>query len=210
MGILDALFNPSKNTDIGYGQANQRIGAANNQTNPFYSDVVSGGRQANSYLTDLLGYGTGTQSTLDALMANPAYQQQLKAGLEGVDASAAARGMSQSGDTLKALNDYGQQSFGNFRQNEIGNATNSVNLGFNGASGISGNASRLAELAIGQGQSRDAGNAAGFGNLLGIAGTAVGLGTGGGFGGGNLGRIFGSGGNNAPVQVANPWAGLRG
>lgn len=201
MGFLDALFNPNRNTDQGYSQATTRFDQNAAVTNPFLRDLVGSGQQANSYLADLMGFGPGSESVLQGLMDNPAYQAQLKSGLEGVDASAAARGMSQSGDTLKALNDYSQQSYGNFRQNEINNARGQLGFGLSGVTGLGNDASRYGQLAIGRGQARDAGNAGAFGNIMGIGSTLLGLGT-----GMPMGGTFGN--TNMPKQQVNAPVGI--
>lgn len=54
------------------------------------------------------------------LWADPGYQFRLDQGLKGVNQSAAHNGMLRSGDTLKALNDYAQNS----ASNEYGAAYN--------------------------------------------------------------------------------------
>jgi hypothetical protein len=178
MGIFDALFNPSKNTNKGYSQAFSNLNQTQAQTNPFLSGLVDSGEQGNSYLADLLGYGPNADSVAEGLMNNPGYQAQLKQGIEAVDASASARGMLQSGDNQKAVNDYGQNSYFNFRQNEIGNAQGVVNNGLQGVNGLNNNANQYNQLAVGQGNAKDAGNAGAFGNILGIGSTLLGLGTG--------------------------------
>lgn len=125
-----------------------------------------------------MGMGPHSQSTLQALIDSPIYQTQLQEGVDSIDASAASRGMLNSGDTLKAISDYGQRTFGDFRQQEIGNALNQTNLGLQGTNGLNQNTSHLANLAINAGKSRDQGNRGLGENLLGIGGTLLGYGLG--------------------------------
>lgn len=178
MGFLDGLLNPSKHTNRGYGTARRIAGQNRDATNPYLKDLISSGTQGNSYLADLMGYGPNSQSVLQGLMDNPGYQAQRQQGMDAIDASAAMRGMSQSGDTLKALDDYGQTSFNQFRQGEINNALAQTQLGVQGVNGLNQSTSHLANLAIGQGNARDAGNQASLGNLWNIGTTLVGYGMG--------------------------------
>ena len=61
---------------------------------------------------------TGGQSdlggTYDYIRNLPGYQDQLREGIGAIDRAASARGSINSGQRMKALNDYGQRTFGGF------------------------------------------------------------------------------------------------
>lgn len=187
MGWLDALFHPNKNTNQGYDSAIGSINASSAATNPYFESLVSGGSQANSLLMDLLGLnGVGAQSTAVGNYQNsPAFDAQLAAGTKAINQNAASRGLLTSGANAKALQGYGQDLYNQDYGNYLSRLAGLQSSGIAGASGLSSNAGQLANLQVGRGQARDAGNAGAFGNLLGIAGTGIGLATGwpvGGFG----------------------------
>jgi hypothetical protein len=196
MGFLDAIFNPTKNTNAGYSKAIRGIRNVQETTNPYYESLLSGGTQANSLLMDLLGLnGVGAQSTaIGNYQTSPAFDAQLAAGTQGITQNAAARGLLNSGATAKGLQSYGQdlynQDYGNYLSRLAGLSSG----GLAGASGLNSGASQLAQLRIGRGQAQDAGNQSAFGNILGIAGTAIGAATG---------MPMGFGGGGSPTQLGN-------
>lgn len=183
MSILDAFLRPNKNTNRGFGAALGRLDQTQAQTNPFLQSLIQSGEQGNSYLMDLINGTSGIEN-------NPAYQVQLNEGIGAIDASAASRGMSQSGDTLRALGDYGQRSFGDFRQREIGNAGNQIGYGLQGVNGLNQGTNQYNQLVVGQGQARDAGNAGALGNIIGAGTTLAKLAMGVPPTGGSTGRLF--------------------
>lgn len=106
---------------------------------------------------------------------DPGYQFRMQQGQDAIERSAAARGGLQSGGTLKAINEYGQ----NFASNEYGNAYNRFNndrtTRFNRLSSIAG-AGQTATNEVsqaGQNFGAQAGqNAIGAANAQGAAGIA--------------------------------------
>ena len=118
-------YNPGANKDSGYGALNTPYDAAQYQKDPTYTPLVSNTLSADEYaktpgytplvsntLTpeeykNSIGY-TAIPTTLEELQATPGYKFQLEQGLQGIDNSAAARGMSLSGATMKAANNYAQ------------------------------------------------------------------------------------------------------
>lgn len=122
----------------------------------------------------------------------PGYQDQLKQGLDSVQGSAAARGSLRSGATLKALDTYGQQTFGNYFDKYMGQLGTLAGLGPSTANSISsagqqaatnqGSLAITGANAIGQGNV-NAANAwsSGLGGALGsLNGALSGIGSGGG------------------------------
>lgn len=208
MGIFDAIFNPSKNTNRAYGQAMGDFNAVRGQTDPYYSGQLQGGMQANSMLYDLLGInGPGAQQQAMAAYSNsPGYEAQLAAGTQALDQSGAAAGMGKSGAQMKAIQGYGQDLYNQGYQTYLGQLAGVGSAGAQGASGLMGNSSQFGNMAIGAGNAKDAGNQAAFGNIMNIVGTVasaatgmpVSAGGGGGSGGsGGFGRLF----SNAPRQL---------
>jgi hypothetical protein len=99
---------------------------------------------------------------------DPGYQFRLDQGLKSVQGSAAARGLNQSGATLKALANYGQnmasQEYGNVYNREYGRLSGLAGLGANALSGLQGAAqnygNQMAGISTGLGNSYAAGQMA--------------------------------------------------
>ena len=176
MGFLDGLFNPTKNQNAAFGKAVKGQNRVNQQTNPFFNQSIANASNASTSLADFLGLnGAGTQQgAFNNFSQGPAAQANLEAGLRGLDQSAAARGMSLSGDNLKDLQSFGQTQFNNSLQQHLANLSGINQGGFQGAGGLQGGQSALGQLQIGRGASQDAGNAGAAGNILGIGGTLFG------------------------------------
>jgi hypothetical protein len=103
-----------------YGGATGGFSGATGQADP-----NSFGGQAKQRLSDLMGFN-GADPTA-ALRATPGYQFALQQGLQGIENSAAARGMQLSGATLKDLNDYAQGRADTTYQQQLGNAQSVYN-----------------------------------------------------------------------------------
>jgi hypothetical protein len=132
------------------------------------ADPTSFGAQSQKRLSDLLGFN-GADPTA-ALRATPGYQFTLDQGLQGVENSAAARGLQLSGATLKDLNNYAQGTADTTYQQQLGDAQSIYNtqvgnlmslagLGGSSAGGAAGDA-----IASGQG----------IGSTISGAGSAIG------------------------------------
>jgi hypothetical protein len=89
------------------------------------TDPSSFGAQAKQRLSDLMGFN-GADPTA-ALRATPGYQFTLNQGLQGIENSAAARGMQLSGATLKDLNNYAQGMADTTYQQQLGDAQSVYN-----------------------------------------------------------------------------------
>jgi hypothetical protein len=210
MGFFDALFNPSKNTKKGYNRAIGDFDRTRSITDPFYTGQVTSGQAANDLLSNYLGLnGVGAQQqAYDNYLTSPGYDFTFNQGTRAIDNSGAARGMSQSGTSMKALQEYGQGLYAQDMGNYLNRLTGASQGGYNGAAGLTGNSSQYGNLQIGKGNAIDAGNQASFGNIVSlgtaIAGTAMGIppgmtgGGGGGQGGQALQSLFAGGGQAAP------------
>ncbi len=78
-----------------------------------------------------------TQSAIDAITRNPDYQFRLSQGLQGVENSAAANGMLDSGNAMKELTQFGQGMASSSYQDRIKNLSGLISQGANAAAGQS-------------------------------------------------------------------------
>jgi hypothetical protein len=110
------------------------------------ADPNSMGAQSRQRLSDLMGFN-GADPTA-SLRATPGYQFALQQGLQGIENSAAARGMQLSGATLKDLNNYAQGSADQLYQQQLGDAQSIYNDQFNQANSLYNNqVSNLMQMA---------------------------------------------------------------
>lgn len=170
-----------------------------NQTRSDLMPFMTGGSNAFTALGNLMGQG-GPQASanmLAGLRNYPGYQWALEQGNQGLDRTAAAKGMLLSGGQLKDAMSYNQgmadQLFGTYYNQLSGLA----NLGENAAA-RTGNAGTQAAQAAGSAQMA-AGNAQ-AGGYMGMANAAQGL-VGGALQAYQLSGGFGSDASIAPVQV---------
>lgn len=91
-----------------------------------FDPYVQGGGKAQNQVYNLLGLNGQPQQSeaFGQFQSDPGYQYQLDQGINAVDRSAAARGMTNSGATLKALQKTGQgladQSYNSYLQRLMG------------------------------------------------------------------------------------------
>lgn len=91
--------------------------------NPLIQQSQQAGANAFSGLSGALGFGgpEGQDESFQRFMDSMGYQSQLRAGQEAVSSSAAARGMLNSGSTLRRLQEVGQglaqQGYGQYLTN---------------------------------------------------------------------------------------------
>lgn len=98
--------------------------------------------------------GQPSQSPLDIgalVRGTPGYQEQLEDGMTAIDRAAPLRGGMYSGRRMKALNDHGQRTFGNYYENWM-----------NRVGGMAGQAPQIAQN-VGQAGMQNANN---VGNLM--------------------------------------------
>ncbi len=115
---------------------------------------------------------------------------RFKAGSRAVEGSQAARGMLNSGNTMTALQDYGQNSFDQYAQ---------LLAGLSGAGAVGGGASYLQQGQLAQ----SGGMTSGIGSILGGLGGLFGGGGGGGGFMSGLGSLFGGGGGAS--EISSGW-----
>jgi hypothetical protein len=121
----------------------------------------------------------GRQFTMADFVKDPAYQFDLKQGLEAINNSNSVRGGALSGGTLKALSNYGQQQ----ASNEFGNARDyfmrNQNQNFSQLSGLAGQGLNATNIDVGLGQhlsdsTLDERNSIGNAKAAGVIGRAKG------------------------------------
>jgi hypothetical protein len=113
------------------GDSSQQQSSTKNQAYPYlqgaYAPQVASGTAANTAAGDLLGTGADPHAQ-DAAFANyknsTGYQSTIQAGDQAVEDSQAAKGLAQSGSTLKRLTQFGQdtgnQYFNQYMQHLLG------------------------------------------------------------------------------------------
>lgn len=144
--------------------------------NPYAKDLISQGQQAGQLRNDILGIGDNPaagQQALDNYFASPGFQFQKQQGMSAITGSQAASGLLNSGGTLKALENYGQNLAATGRDNYLGQLSSVAGqgqqvLGQTAAAGGSGGANAAGYINS-QGQIQ----AQGLGNALGAFGGAV-------------------------------------
>lgn len=108
----------------------------------YINSAVSGGAAANDATQQLLGLkpmGAGTQSAFDNYLKSTGYDFQLKQGQNAITTSNAAKGLLNSGGTLKALDEFGQGLGANYFNNYLGQLGNVGAGGYNATTAV-GNA----------------------------------------------------------------------
>lgn len=115
--------------------ANQTQWNMYNQTRSDLQPYNQAGTQALNTLQGSLGSLTKSYNPSD-LQNDPGYQFQMKQGLNALQNSAAARGNLNSGATLKAITQYGQNYAQNAYQNALTNYNNDRSMKYNMLSGL--------------------------------------------------------------------------
>lgn len=89
-----------------------------------YDPYIQGGRSA----YDLYNQ-TALQGDMSNFFTSPDYQFRLGQGINALTGSASARGMLNSSQALKNINDYAQNTAGSAYQQYLNNLTNPINIG---------------------------------------------------------------------------------
>lgn len=135
------------------GQANQYLANAYGNQKEYLNPYVNAGKTA---LERLSG---GNLVNAETLAQDPGYQFRLAEGMKGINSNAAAKGMLNSGATLKALQRYGQDyassEYDKAYNREYKNLSNLAGMGQGAASGLATAAgtlgSNMADNAMGLG-----------------------------------------------------------
>ena len=117
--------------------AGQTVNAAGGNTSNPYSTQNYGATQGQLNSANGLYSGALTQQfTPSSLNLSPAYQFQLQQGEQALQAAGAATGMLQTGQGLKNINDYAQNSASTAYQNAFNNFQTNQNNLYNRLSGL--------------------------------------------------------------------------
>jgi hypothetical protein len=159
---------------------------------------IQSGDTAETALNGFLGLGgdpAATQAAFNNYLNSTGYQFNLNQGLDAAEQSQVARGMGNSGATLKALDTYGTGLADTYGQQYVGNLQNEVNTGVSATNALAGEGQNYANAVSSNNNSAASatGNAAiasgnAFNGILSSALSAYGLSRGGSsFGGGSSG-----------------------
>jgi len=194
-GGLDPLGltgrNPVSDMLTGAGHIDDALAAQTGAAGQARSDLMRMWQEQQRLADPWLQTGQRALSDLAAgnFMQNwqtdPGYQFRLQQGLKAIQGSAAARGLNQSGATLKALTEYGQnlasQEYQNIYNREYGRLSDLARMGTVGLGGLMGAAGQhgqsMANIATGLGNAQAAAQMAhqqARQGLLGTVGSVVG------------------------------------
>lgn len=158
----------------------QQSSDSRNQAFPWlqqqYTPMVQNGNQANSSLSALLGLGGNTAGQAEAFngFRNAAgYQNALTSGVDAIENSRGARGLRESGSTMKRLTEFGQdlgnKYLGQYIEQLLGLQTAGLNAG--GLVGGAGQVSTSSGTSSSTGTSTSK-SGGGLGSFVGAAATA--------------------------------------
>ena len=110
MGFFSGLFNPSGSSSKFNAAAMATIDNARKESIGYLQPYMQGGEKGFNTLADLYGLnGQEAQGNARGMfMTSPGYDFRFDQGVRAIDNAASARGMRNSGATLKALTNYGQ------------------------------------------------------------------------------------------------------
>jgi hypothetical protein len=169
----------AKQRAAAYNEAGSIVGGAYDEAGNLLEPRAQQEQGAMARVNTLLGLPGGDGSDPTAVLrSTPGYQFALDQGAQVRERSAAARGGLNSGNTLAALEEYGQgfadQGFQQYLQNVLGLQNQGADAGLASLRVDRGNS--LADLRLGAGGARAAGTegraAAWSGALSGVAGVA--------------------------------------
>jgi hypothetical protein len=158
MSWLSDLFNPSKPANNALLNANNQLNQAYKDTATIFDPYMTTGNAAYGSLGALQGLGTQqeTEAAFGRFKPTPGYQWRRSQGIEGVDRGAAARGTLMSGQTIKAIQEYGDglaaQEYDNYYNRMAGLADTGANAAsnlassrLNTAAGVGGNLAQIGQ-----------------------------------------------------------------
>ena len=154
-GLLqNALLRPLKTAR---GVSDEYYGQALDQTRKSFGEAKGYQQPWNEYGQEALSDFRGWRDDPTAVTRDPSYQWRVSQGQEGVENSAAARGGALSGNALRAIEDYRQNSASEEYQNEWNRFMQELGIGQNAAGNMSnlatGEGNALSNLLTGRGTS---------------------------------------------------------
>ncbi len=99
---------------------------------------IQGGQNALNQYNNALGVNGGgaQQSYYESFKNDPGFQSSVNYGLQQIEASNAARGLTSSGNTLAALQDYSQRALGQQYQSHLDNLFRESQIGSGSANAL--------------------------------------------------------------------------
>lgn len=123
-----------------------------------YRDQGVAAAGAESNLLGIGGDPAAQQEAFNSYLASSGYGTQLRAGQDAISSSAAAKGMLNSGATLKGLNRFGSGLGAQYFNTYLGQVNNVANRGANAAANLAGTvtgvATQQAQVAQNAGQAQ--------------------------------------------------------
>jgi hypothetical protein len=166
-----------------------------------YQPYMQGGQSAQEQMMAQLGLG-GPAQAFDVTQL-PGYQNALKQGLSAVNQGGAGAGMLMSGERLKGLQSTGQNIFGDYYNNYMSRLTGMSNQGMSAAGNLANIRTGGMTQQLGLMQDEQAQKANTKADMLGLAGTGLGMMFGGPMGaavGGSIGSSLGGGGGGGGMM----------
>ncbi|GBQ29799.1 hypothetical protein [Gluconacetobacter azotocaptans] len=212
----DAASTAARQRASEFNAANQFQQGVYDQTRQDLSPYVSAGTNALYSLASLMGLpggssgqGSGALDAYNQFTRTPYYQFPLQQGEQGLDQSAAAKGLALSGGQMNALQKYAQNYAGTQFGNYMSGLSGLAGMGSSAAGtvGSQGNqaAGDVLNALSGAGNATAQGTLGATGALQGGLGNALALLAGGGSSG-VLGSLLGAAGGDSSYQ--NPFAGM--
>jgi len=137
IGAGTSLLGSAMSSNAATSAANTQANAANNATAAEQAQY----QQTRSDLAPYMGQGTIALSDINTFMSNPSmvsqlpgYQFQMQQGTDAIQNSAAANGL--TGNTLKALSDYGQNTAATYSNQYWQQLMQLANMGQTSAAGV--------------------------------------------------------------------------
>jgi hypothetical protein len=122
-GVQDATTGANSTIDAAHTAGNQTLGNILGGEQSNLSPYLQAGAQGVSSLADYADSKPQFHApTAEEVQNTPGFQFQLQQGSNAITNQAAANGLSQGGNTLKALTQYGQNLAGTYYQNAFNNA----------------------------------------------------------------------------------------
>jgi hypothetical protein len=149
MGFLTGALSGSSTSHESSNGYNQAYNYLNGALSP---SVSAGAGATNALASNLLGTTSpGSNPAFQNYQNNTGYQWQVGQGTQALQNSAAAQGLLNSGATLKAIDQYGQNAGLSSYQNYLSNLSGLAGQG-QSAAGIIGNAGQVTSSSKNTGQ----------------------------------------------------------
>lgn len=167
MSFLNDIFGGGSQKQVSdSSSSNQAYPWLQSTFGPSSGTAFNGGTSA---IGGLLGLGGGDPAAFQKFRNSDGYNFILNSGSRAITDNAAAKGLLNSGSTLKALTQYGQNLGSTQLQNYLGDLTDYAKLGLGGASVLAGAGQTSTSHSEGSGSN----SSGGLGSFLGSVMAAI-------------------------------------